>query len=92
MQQGYNLSTNEAAALGAVGSSGITNFQMAQDSSNDGQSFTDGLDIPYNTWIDDEVLQRGEPDVIDSDEIKFWNGILDKYLHPIDDEKEKVQL
>lgn len=71
---------------------GLSNFNMAQDSSNDGESFTDAFEIVENTWLDDESLQRGEVEFLHSDETKFWNGILDKYLHPIDDEKDKVKL
>lgn len=42
-------------------------------------------------WTEDEVLQRGETVFLSKKEENFWNGLLEAYLHPIDDAKEKVK-
>lgn len=41
-------------------------------------------------WIDDESLQHGEVLFLSRKEQVFWDGLLEKYLHPIDDTKDKV--
>lgn len=48
--------------------------------------------IIENTWLEDVVLQRGEVEFVNKEEEEFWNGLLDKYLHPLDDTKDKVIL
>lgn len=42
---------------------------------------------PY--WIEDRDLKKGEVDYISSAEGQFWKDLLEKYLHPIDDNKEE---
>lgn len=44
------------------------------------------------SWTEDEVLQRGETLFLSKKEEKFWNGLQEAYLHPIDDTKDKVTL
>lgn len=44
---------------------------------------------PY--WIEDKALKKGEVDFLPQAEIKFWQELLEKYLYPIDEDKnEKV--
>ncbi|KAK7872105.1 hypothetical protein R5R35_005181 [Gryllus longicercus] len=42
---------------------------------------------PY--WIEDRDLRKGEVDYISSAERQFWEDLLEKYLHPIDENKEE---
>lgn len=42
---------------------------------------------PY--WIEDRHLRKGEVDYISTPERQFWEDLLDKYLFPIDDNKEE---
>lgn len=42
------------------------------------------------SWLEDEALQRGEIKFLGKLEEKFWQGLIEKYLHPIDDTKDKV--
>jgi hypothetical protein len=42
---------------------------------------------PY--WIEDSDLKKGEVDYISSAEAQFWKDLLEKYLHPIDENKEE---
>lgn len=46
----------------------------------------DFLTNPY--WIDDQELKKGEVDFLSSSEIQFWKDLIDKYLYPIDQNKE----
>ena len=47
----------------------------------------DELINPY--WIEDKDLKRGEVDYLSGPEIQFWKDLLDKYLYPIDENKEE---
>jgi chitin synthase len=47
----------------------------------------DDMINPY--WIEDRDLKKGEVDYISSAEAQFWKDLLEKYLHPIDDNKEE---
>lgn len=47
----------------------------------------DFLTNPY--WIDDQDLKKGEVDFLSSSEIQFWKDLIDKYLYPIDQDKEE---
>ena len=47
----------------------------------------DDLINPY--WIEDKDLKRGEVDYLSGPEIQFWKDLLDKYLYPIDENKEQ---
>lgn len=51
----------------------------------------DDLVNPY--WIEDPDLRKGEVEFLSSAEIQFWKDLLEKYLYPIDEDKnEKVRL
>ncbi|GJQ67345.1 hypothetical protein Trydic_g19490, partial [Trypoxylus dichotomus] len=43
-----------------------------------------------NSWLEDDVLRRGDVETLSRKEEEFWYGLLDKYLYPIDDSKDKV--
>lgn len=47
----------------------------------------DDLVNPY--WIEDPDLRKGEVDYLSSAETQFWKDMLDKYLFPIDENKEE---
>ncbi|CAH2066872.1 unnamed protein product, partial [Iphiclides podalirius] len=47
----------------------------------------DDLINPY--WIEDPELKKGEVDFLSQSEIQFWRDLIDKYLYPIDANKEE---
>lgn len=47
----------------------------------------DFLTNPY--WIEDPDLRKGEVDYLSNSEILFWKDLIDKYLFPIDQNKEE---
>ncbi|XP_063242061.1 chitin synthase chs-2 isoform X2 [Bacillus rossius redtenbacheri] len=47
----------------------------------------DDMINPY--WMEDKDLKKGEVDYISSAEAQFWKDLLEKYLHPIDENKEE---
>ncbi|XP_076251773.1 chitin synthase chs-2-like [Rhynchophorus ferrugineus] len=47
-------------------------------------------DLQNNSWFYDGDLIRGNVTYLDKKEEIFWKELLDKYLHPIEDNKEKV--
>lgn len=47
----------------------------------------DFLTNPY--WIEDPDLRKGEVDYLSNTEILFWKDLIDKYLFPIDQNKEE---
>ncbi|XP_035215199.1 chitin synthase chs-2-like isoform X2 [Stegodyphus dumicola] len=46
----------------------------------------DDLINPY--WIEDKDLKRGEVEYLPGAEIQFWKDLIDKYLYPIEQNKE----
>ncbi|XP_039764506.1 chitin synthase chs-2 [Pararge aegeria] len=46
----------------------------------------DELINPY--WIEDTDLKKGEVDFMNQSELSFWKDLIDKYLYPIDANKE----
>ncbi|XP_023936675.1 chitin synthase chs-2 isoform X2 [Bicyclus anynana] len=46
----------------------------------------DDLINPY--WIEDTDLKKGEVDFMNQSELSFWKDLIDKYLYPIDANKE----
>lgn len=42
---------------------------------------------PY--WIEDPELKKGEVDFLSQSETQFWKDLIDKYLYPIDANKEE---
>lgn len=51
------------------------------------QEERDFLTNPY--WIEDPDLKKGEVDYLSSAEILFWKDLIDKYLYPIDQNKDE---
>ena len=47
----------------------------------------DDLINPF--WIEDRDLGRGEVDYLSGAEIQFWKDLIEKYLHPLDADKDK---
>ncbi|XP_059060464.1 chitin synthase chs-2 isoform X2 [Achroia grisella] len=47
----------------------------------------DDLINPY--WIEDPELKKGEVDFLTPAELQFWKDLIDKYLYPIDANKEE---
>ncbi|XP_045459045.1 chitin synthase chs-2 isoform X1 [Melitaea cinxia] len=47
----------------------------------------DDLINPY--WIEDPDLKKGEVDFLSQSELSFWKDLIDKYLYPIDANKEE---
>ncbi|XP_066253334.1 chitin synthase chs-2-like isoform X2 [Euwallacea similis] len=46
--------------------------------------------LQNNSWFYDGELIRGHVTFLEKKELTFWKELLDKYLHPIEDDKEKV--
>lgn len=40
-------------------------------------------------WIEDPELKKGEVDFLSSAETQFWKDLIDKYLFPIDQDKDE---
>lgn len=78
--------------MGAVpeeGSEESDNESESETSSTIPRNKRDDLINPY--WIEDAELRKGEVEFLSSNEIQFWKDLLDKYLYPIDEDKnEKV--
>lgn len=58
-------------------------------------SETDGLipslpDEEPNSWLEQAELRRGPYCVLPTKEEMFWKGLVEKYLYPIDDSKNRV--
>lgn len=76
--------------LGAVpeeGSEESDNESDSETSSTIPRNKRDDLINPY--WIEDPDLRKGEVEFLSSNEIQFWKDLLDKYLFPIDEDKDE---
>lgn len=61
------------------------------DFDDDNDSFdTPSDDLQNNSWFYDGELYRGHVTYLEKKEEIFWNDLIDKYLHPIEDDKKKV--
>lgn len=47
----------------------------------------DDLINPY--WIEDPDVGKGEVEHLNSNELQFWKDLLEKYLYPLDENKEE---
>lgn len=71
----------------------MTNHSFVFSEHSDSESSTiqkderDFLTNPY--WIEDPELRKGEVDFLSSAELQFWKDLIDKYLYPIDQDKEE---
>ena len=59
------------------------------DKSQDTEPKEERDDLINPFWIEDRDLGRGEVDHLSGVEITFWKDLVDKYLHPIDADKQK---
>ncbi|RVE50442.1 hypothetical protein evm_004867 [Chilo suppressalis] len=89
----------------SVGHRGSTNGDHAlnpltegPEDENDSDSETDTLstspreqrdDLINPYWIEDPELKKGEVDFLSPSELSFWKELIDKYLYPIDANKEE---
>ncbi|KAK9695518.1 hypothetical protein QE152_g32521 [Popillia japonica] len=67
-------------------------IRMMHARSSNTPSIESLVNISENSWLEDEVLQRGEVEFLFNEEEEFWHGVIDKYLHPIDDTKNKDRI
>jgi chitin synthase len=58
-----------------------------ETTSSDTREKRDDLINPY--WIEDKDLKRGEVDYLSGMELTFWKDLIEKYLKPIDSDKQK---
>ncbi|ODM95932.1 Chitin synthase 6 [Orchesella cincta] len=58
-----------------------------ETSSSETREKRDDLINPY--WIEDRDLKRGEVDYLSGHELSFWKDLIEKYLKPIDADKQK---
>uniref|UniRef100_A0AAR5P4N2 chitin synthase n=1 Tax=Dendroctonus ponderosae TaxID=77166 RepID=A0AAR5P4N2_DENPD len=72
------------------------NEEPAEDASSESDSEStstvpqnkrDDLVNPY--WIEDPDVGKGEVEYLSSNEMQFWKDLLDKYLYPLDENKEE---
>ncbi|XP_060530267.1 chitin synthase chs-2-like [Cylas formicarius] len=56
----------------------------------DDSTISQSDDLQENSWFYDGELIRGHVTYLDKNEETFWKELLDKYLHPIEDNKEKI--
>lgn len=54
---------------------------------NDRQGYSNYLINP--TWVQDKRLKSGKVDFLPITEEKFWKQLIEKYLHPIENDMEK---
>ena len=40
-------------------------------------------------WLEDKDLGKGEVDYLSGLEVQFWKDLIEKYLHPLDADKQK---
>lgn len=81
--------------LGAVPEEGEDADNSSTDSDSESTSTVpknrrDELVNPY--WIEDPDLRKGEVEFLGSNEIQFWKDLLEKYLYPIDEDKDEKVL
>lgn len=77
--------------LGAVAEEGedenISNDSDSETMSTIPHNKRDDLVNPY--WIEDPDVRKGEVEFLGSNEVLFWKDLLEKYLYPIDENKEE---
>ena len=90
-QKQYSSQTSDHGGdLGDVSESTETMDEASQEdvSQNSGNmDIRDDLINPF--WIEDQELGQGEVDNLSGTEITFWKGCIEKYLHPLDADKQR---
>lgn len=75
----------------AVDTGGFQDIPIEEDEDFDDDSDgTPSDDLQTNSWFYEGELIRGHVTYLDKKEEHFWKDLLDKYLHPIEDDKDKV--
>merc|ERR1712223_653828 len=76
--------------FGGVSESGDTENLESEDSKSQSSGDKEERDDLINPfWIEDRELGWGEVDHMSGVEITFWKDLIDKYLHPIDADKQR---
>ncbi|XP_048522963.1 chitin synthase chs-2 [Dendroctonus ponderosae] len=67
------------------------NSSLVDEESDDDDSLdTLSDDLQNNNWLYSDELIRGHVTFLEKKEELFWKKLLDAYLHPVEDDKEKV--
>ncbi|GFR07091.1 chitin synthase chs-2 [Trichonephila clavata] len=86
-------SVRSEAGLNVVNENDIENEAFNSDSDGDhsealeSKQERDDLINPY--WIEDKDLKRGEVEYLSPAEMTFWKDLIEKYLFPLDSNKEQ---
>ena len=76
--------------LGAASEGGDTMDIDSQDEESQTTEPRDARDDLINPfWLEDKVFGRGEVDYLSGGEIQFWKDLIEKYLYPLDNDKQK---
>mgnify|MGYP006975538116 CR=1 FL=1 len=75
------------AAVSEAGESVDMDTEEDASQTTEPQEERDDLINPF--WIEDRELGRGEVDYLSGAEIQFWKDLIEKYLHPLDADKQK---
>nr|AKR54211.1 chitin synthase 1 variant b [Helicoverpa armigera] len=96
MSRGRKLSVGPRGST--TGDHGLDALDERPEEENDSDSETDTLstvprekrdDLINPYWIEDPELKKGEVDFLSPAELSFWKDLIDKYLYPIDANKEE---
>ncbi len=60
-----------------------------QSESSDGRPKEQRDDLVNPFWMEERNFGKGEREYLSEVEIRFWKELIDKYLHPIDADKQK---
>lgn len=85
-----SASSRDHHHLGAVAEmeeAGALSESESDTTSTVPQNRRDDLINPY--WIEDPDVRKGEVEFLSSNEIQFWKDMLEKYLYPIDEDKDE---
>ncbi|XP_072936717.1 chitin synthase chs-2 isoform X2 [Epargyreus clarus] len=97
----HGQSRSRKLSVGLRGSTSgdpLVSVAEGQEDDNESDSETDTLsttprekrdDLINPYWIEDPDLKKGEVDFLSQSELSFWKDLLDKYLYPIDANKEE---
>merc|ERR1719232_1528108 len=80
---------NDFVANNMSESGDTVDLDSEDDKSQDTEPKEERDDLINPFWIEDRDLGRGEVDHLSGVEIAFWKDLVDKYLHPIDADKQK---
>ncbi|XP_041976394.1 chitin synthase chs-2 isoform X2 [Aricia agestis] len=83
---------------GSTNGDALNTVAEGEEDDHDSESETDTLstsprekrdDLINPYWIEDPDLKKGEVDFLTPAELSFWKDLIDKYLYPIDANKEE---